>query len=176
MAVAQNLVGMVDRMSDRFRPVVYATEDREDLRQEGMVGLLEAATRYEPSRGATLATYGSRRAEGAMLDHVRALARGTRERPTGVREPGPDVAPAFSVTPRTLESNVQVLRFADWVRRHLSDLGPAQCEAIRLRFFDDMSVREAATEAGVCPASMLRAERRAIASLREGYLASLRKN
>jgi len=43
----------------------------EDLLQVGMMGLLEAAKHYDPSKGASFETYASIRIRGAMLDEVR---------------------------------------------------------------------------------------------------------
>ena len=42
-----------------------------DLIQEGMVGLIEAAPRYDESHGASFATYVAKRVRGAMLDSLR---------------------------------------------------------------------------------------------------------
>ncbi|MEZ5560805.1 MAG: RNA polymerase sigma factor FliA [Pseudomonadales bacterium] len=43
----------------------------EDLIQAGMLGLLEAASKYDGSRGASFETYAGIRIRGAMLDEVR---------------------------------------------------------------------------------------------------------
>jgi len=43
----------------------------DDLMQSGMIGLLEAANNYNPSRGASFATFAGIRIRGAMLDEVR---------------------------------------------------------------------------------------------------------
>jgi RNA polymerase sigma factor for flagellar operon FliA len=43
----------------------------EDLMQAGMIGLLEAAGKFDESRGASFATYAGIRIRGAMLDEVR---------------------------------------------------------------------------------------------------------
>ncbi|MEE9452732.1 MAG: sigma-70 family RNA polymerase sigma factor, partial [Gammaproteobacteria bacterium] len=43
----------------------------DDLFQAGMLGLLEAARNYDPSKGASFPTYASIRVRGAMLDEVR---------------------------------------------------------------------------------------------------------
>ena len=41
---------------------------RQDLEQEGALGLIRAAERYDPSRGVRFSTYAQRFADGAMLD------------------------------------------------------------------------------------------------------------
>ena len=43
----------------------------EDLMQAGMVGLLEAASRYEPTQGASFETYAGIRIRGAIVDEIR---------------------------------------------------------------------------------------------------------
>lgn len=43
----------------------------EDLMQAGMIGLLEAANKYEPSRGASFETYAGIRIRGAIVDEIR---------------------------------------------------------------------------------------------------------
>lgn len=43
----------------------------EDLIQSGMIGLVEAAERYDPSRGASFETYAGIRIRGAMIDEIR---------------------------------------------------------------------------------------------------------
>jgi len=43
----------------------------EDLMQAGMMGLLEASSRYTPGRGATFETYAGIRIRGAMVDEIR---------------------------------------------------------------------------------------------------------
>jgi RNA polymerase sigma factor for flagellar operon FliA len=54
----------------------------EDVIQSGMIGLLDAVTRYEPSQGAQFETYAVQRIRGAMLDGLRQtdwLPRGLRK-------------------------------------------------------------------------------------------------
>lgn len=47
------------------------TIELDDLMQVGLIGLLQASTTYDPSRGASFATYAGIRIKGAMLDEVR---------------------------------------------------------------------------------------------------------
>ena len=43
----------------------------EDLIQAGMIGLLEAAKKYDPTQGASFETYAGIRIRGAMMDEIR---------------------------------------------------------------------------------------------------------
>ena len=58
--IAYHLVG-------RMPPSVQV----DDLMQAGMIGLLEAASNYDPSQGASFETYAGIRIRGAMLDEIR---------------------------------------------------------------------------------------------------------
>lgn len=54
---------MVSRMPSSVQP--------DDLIQSGMIGLLEAASKYDPGKGASFETYAGIRIRGAMLDEIR---------------------------------------------------------------------------------------------------------
>lgn len=54
----------------------------DDLVQAGMIGLMEAAKRYEPARGVAFSVYAGVRIRGAMVDELRKsdpLSRGARQ-------------------------------------------------------------------------------------------------
>jgi RNA polymerase sigma factor for flagellar operon FliA len=77
--------GFVLRHTDLVRKVAYQmirgmprNLDVEDLIQTGMVGLLEAAQRYEGRMGASFATFALPRIRGAMLDWSRRSDWGSR--------------------------------------------------------------------------------------------------
>ena len=76
--------GTLDRDTavERYRPMVVrvarqlaaklpANVDSDDLAQAGMIGLLDAMTRYEPGQGAQFETFAMQRVRGAMLDELR---------------------------------------------------------------------------------------------------------
>lgn len=69
---------LVREHSDLVRRIAYHLIARlpqktevDDLIQSGMIGLLEAAKNYDPSRGASFATFAGIRIRGAMIDEVR---------------------------------------------------------------------------------------------------------
>lgn len=73
---------MVNATLDDYRPLVYQVAHRmrvgkpacvelDDLVQAGMIGLMEARQRFEPSHGATFVGYACSRIQGAMLDELR---------------------------------------------------------------------------------------------------------
>ncbi len=64
-------VDLVKRIAKHLAARLPPTVDIDDLMQSGMVGLLEAANNFDPSRGACFATYAGIRIRGSMLDDIR---------------------------------------------------------------------------------------------------------
>ena len=161
------LVPVVKRLSRGIAPTVRFETDREDMMQEGMVGLLEAAKRYQADRGCSLRTFSTKRARGAMLDHVRSLVRRNREAPAHATMDS-KVDCQWAQTPRSLESKVDIIRFRRFLREHWFVLPRLEREVIRLRYFLGLSVRDAAADLGTSPATVVRAEQRGLDMLRDG--------
>ncbi len=74
----QNKDDLVTRHAPLVKRVAYHLVGRlpasvlvEDLIQAGMLGLLDAATHYDESQGASFETYATIRVRGAMLDELR---------------------------------------------------------------------------------------------------------
>ncbi|ALD93596.1 DNA-directed RNA polymerase specialized sigma subunit [Cupriavidus sp. H18C1] len=63
---------LVRRIALQLAAKLPASVQLDDLIQAGMIGLLDAARRYEDTHGARFETYASQRIRGAMLDEVRA--------------------------------------------------------------------------------------------------------
>ena len=64
-------VGLVHYMFKRLGNAPHSLEDREDVLQAGMIGLIESVRRFDPEQGAAFSTFACIRIRGAMLDHVR---------------------------------------------------------------------------------------------------------
>ena len=64
-------VDLVKRIAQHLIARLPSSVDIDDLMQSGMVGLLEAANNFDPSRGASFETYAGIRIRGAMLDDIR---------------------------------------------------------------------------------------------------------
>jgi RNA polymerase sigma factor for flagellar operon FliA len=70
--------GLVDHYAPLVKKIAYHLLGRlpasvivDDLIQAGMLGLLDAASQYDPSQGASFETYASIRIRGSMLDELR---------------------------------------------------------------------------------------------------------
>lgn len=62
---------LVKRIAYHLKARLPATVIIDDLLQAGMIGLLEAANKYDPDQGASFETYAGIRIRGAMLDELR---------------------------------------------------------------------------------------------------------
>jgi RNA polymerase sigma factor for flagellar operon FliA len=87
----------IERMVEDHLPLLHAIAsgwrarcrgavEHRDLVQCGAVGLVEAARRYDPSCGASFATFAARRIRGAIADHLRSIDPLTRTRRHAIRE------------------------------------------------------------------------------------------
>ena len=75
---SSNLEEVVDRYAPLVKRIAHhlllrmpASVQVDDLIQSGMIGLLEAAKKYDVSKGASFETYAGIRIRGSMLDEVR---------------------------------------------------------------------------------------------------------
>lgn len=78
---------LVRRLALQLIAKLPANVDLDDLIQAGMLGLLDAASRYQDDQGAQFETYATQRIRGAMLDELRAndwVSRGLRQSSRGV--------------------------------------------------------------------------------------------
>jgi RNA polymerase sigma factor FliA len=67
----RELAPLVARLAQHRMASVPASVEIDDLIQAGMMGLLDAAGRYQPSNGAQFQTYAVQRIRGAMTDELR---------------------------------------------------------------------------------------------------------
>jgi len=73
---------MVKRMAHHLAARLPSSVQIDDLMQAGLIGLMDAATRYEEEQGVQFETYAAQRIRGAMLDELRSsdwLPRGVRK-------------------------------------------------------------------------------------------------
>ena len=78
----EKFVPLVRRMAHHLLARLPASVQADDLIQAGMIGLMDAAGRFEEGHGAQFETYASQRIKGAMLDELRAndwMPRGVRK-------------------------------------------------------------------------------------------------
>lgn len=64
---------LVNFLVERMKTQVPAFVSRDDLRSAAMVGLIDAASRFDPKRGVLFKTFAERRVRGAIFDEVRRM-------------------------------------------------------------------------------------------------------
>ena len=82
-------VPLLRRVAGRLRQRLPPGADLDELMQAGLIGLDEALSRFDASKGASFDHYATRRIEGAMLDALRAsdeLSRDTRAHQRQIRD------------------------------------------------------------------------------------------
>lgn len=69
--VVENYFSLVQAIAKKIKRRLPAHVDVEDLVQTGVIGLLEASSRYDVSRAVDFSTYANSRITGAILDELR---------------------------------------------------------------------------------------------------------
>lgn len=72
MGALQQYTPMVNQLARQLLSKLPANVALDDLVQSGMLGLMDAMQRFDPSQGAQFETFASQRVRGAMLDELRA--------------------------------------------------------------------------------------------------------
>ncbi len=71
--IIQECLPLVKAHANRLNMYVSSSHDVEDLISAGIIGLIDAIEKFDPSKGAALKTYASYRIRGAILDEIRSL-------------------------------------------------------------------------------------------------------
>ncbi len=66
-------LSLVEFLVDRMMTQVPSFVSRDDIRSAAMMGLLDAANRFDPGRGVLFKTFAERRIRGAVFDEVRRM-------------------------------------------------------------------------------------------------------
>ena len=67
----KNHMPLVRSVVDRMRASLPPTVDADDLYSVGLLGLIQAVRRFDPTLGVTFASYATMRIRGAVLDELR---------------------------------------------------------------------------------------------------------
>jgi RNA polymerase sigma-B factor len=137
-------------------------DQRDDLVQEGVVGLLKAIRRFDPGRNVPFPAYATTAVTGEIRHHLRDRASCVRAPESAVAEVVPledDVPTAASDFGRS-EARVEL-------GQRLSCLGPREREVVYLRFFADLTQDEIARRVGISQMHVSRLLRRALEQMRE---------
>ena len=132
---------LVQKLAKRLGRRLPAHVSQDDLVSAGVVGLLEAMERFEPSRATDFAVYAEFRIKGAMLDELRRadyLARDTR---TQVKK----IEQATIALTQSLGRLPQETELADFLKITLADLQKIleRLVHVRLVSFHDLEAKTA---------------------------------
>ncbi|HQR39503.1 MAG TPA: FliA/WhiG family RNA polymerase sigma factor [Blastocatellia bacterium] len=72
-SLVEDHVSLVRYLATRLSAKLPPSIEVDDLVGAGMIGLIDAAEKFDPSRGIRFRTYAERRIRGAILDHLRSL-------------------------------------------------------------------------------------------------------
>jgi len=70
-ALVEHYRPLVDRVTQKILPGLPSHVDAEDLRSAGVLGLIDAVTRFEPERGVTFTVFAWTRIQGEIVEQLR---------------------------------------------------------------------------------------------------------
>ena len=74
----QRFAPLVKRMAHHLLAKLPASVEADDIIQAGLIGLMDAVSRFEEGQGVQFETYATQRIRGAMLDELRRADQRTR--------------------------------------------------------------------------------------------------
>lgn len=98
----ENHLTLVDFLVDRMMTQVPAFVSRDDIRSAALMGLMDAANRFDPRRGVLFKTFAERRIRGAVFDEVRRMdwfSRSLREKQSRLRKASEGLAKKLGRAP-----------------------------------------------------------------------------
>ena len=126
---------LVKRMAHQIKAKLPANVEVDDLIQAGMIGLLDAAGRYQENQGAQFKTYASQRIHGAIMDELRSAD----WLPRSVRKQMRDVEKAIHFLEQRLGRAPTEAEVAKKMKLDISDYYQmlTDCSGHRLIYFED---------------------------------------
>ncbi len=99
-------LSLVDFLVDRMMTQVPAFVSRDDIRSAALMGLMDAANRFDPRRGVLFKTFAERRIRGSVFDEVRRMdwfSRSLREKQSRLNRAAEDLSKQLGRTPEDQE-------------------------------------------------------------------------
>lgn len=161
---------MVNRYLKRY---FVGSMEREDLVSWGMIGLVQAARAFDPTRSASFSTMACLAIERAIIRGVNREWRPDEARATVSLDAGPfeeegaDRFVDFLAGDEDVESRIVASETGLAVRQALAELPEDQRELIERHYLQDEAVRDIAREMGVTRQAVYLREKLALRHLRE---------
>jgi RNA polymerase sigma factor for flagellar operon FliA len=135
--ITENL-SLVDLMMHRISPNLGPSTEAEDIMSAGVIGLIDAAQRFDPNRAARFRTYAQIRVRGAILDYLRSLTWAPRAMFSRKRQ--------LEAKRHAFESRVgrnpTMAELADEMGLKIEEQQALLLNLARLRFCDDEAIYE----------------------------------
>jgi len=133
---------LVRAIASRVARKLPPSIEYDDLVQEGTLGLMQAAARYNPQANDNFALYAQRRIQGAMFDSVR-----RRHWVAAIAAPIEDAE--HLAAPGDLEAETGAREIADQVQTTCQELTSLKRRAIHLVYAQALSRKRAASAMGL---------------------------
>lgn len=138
----------------------------DDLIQDGVVGLLQAAQRFTEGHGASFATFAGHRVRGAMLDRIRSsFTRSQAVRAVQGDRPLYEQWTMADADSRPHDVPVDAITSA-WLRRQVEALPARERLVVEAVYFDGLTEKDTAPIAGLSETGVNYVRRQALKRLR----------
>lgn len=128
---------------------------RDELKSAAVLGLVEAASRFDPAKGTQFTTWAFRRIQGSIVDELRSSGREILEEAEAVSElPSPEEQAAMAETARSL-------------RRAVQRLPQRERDVLQGHYLEGRDLNEIASDMGCVKSSVARYKARALDRLRK---------
>lgn len=138
----------------------------EELVQDGMLGLLDAAQRYDPSRGVAFQTFAGKRIQGAILDALRQqdpLSKGERRKHTDAFVADVQMTPVEADRHPAGDTRAYDV---GWIRARLAQLEPRDRFVLTAIYYHEREHADIARVLGVHESRVSQIHQRALRRLR----------
>jgi RNA polymerase sigma factor for flagellar operon FliA len=136
---------VVRRLARKLPPTV----DIDDIQSAGILGLMDAAQKYDASRGARFRTYAEVRVQGAILDYLRSLSWA----PRGMHRRAKEIEAARSIVEQRINGTATVAELAQELDLTLEQCHQQLMQADTLHFSETGDIVREVDQIRQSPAS-----------------------
>ena len=129
---------LVNSVMHRLSPKLASSIEADDIRSAGVIGLMDAAQRFDSNRAIQFRTYAEFRVRGAMLDYLRSLTWA----PRGVYSRLREFEAARSTVENRIGRNASMSELAEEMGLSIQEQHTLFANINRMRFCDDGALCE----------------------------------
>lgn len=137
-ALVTEYLPLINSVMYRLSPKLASSVEADDVRSAGVIGLMDAAQRYDSSREIKFRTYAEFRVRGAMLDYLRSLTWAPRGMYGRLRE----IESIRSTVENRIGRNATMLELAEEMGLSIEEQHALLTNINRIRFCDDEAFYE----------------------------------